>query len=134
MVTDFGIFFAWKFAVLSKADIQPHEDSANFSFGNRLKHSSIPSENFIKPIGVLWNVLEFFGPRFRASYTKSTNGPLVCGALGVQNCPLDISQIQMSTTIFTSLEAKTCKNHGERRLCLTSTCDSVLGGFSPQEL
>ena len=134
MVTKFGIFFAWKSAVLSKADIQSHEDSAHFSFGNRLKNSFIISENFIKPIGVLWNVFEFSGPSFRASYTKSTNGPLVCGALGVQNCPLDLSQRHVSATISTILEGSLFKTHRERKLFPASLCDRVFGGFSPQKL
>ena len=37
MVTKFGIFFALKSAVLSKTDIQSHEDSAHFFFRQSLK-------------------------------------------------------------------------------------------------
>ena len=134
MIINFGIFFAWKSAVLATADIQSHEDSAPFSFGNRFQNSLITLENFIKPIGVLWDVSEFFGPRFRPSYTKSTNGPLVCGALGVKNCPLDMLQRHASARISTIFEGELLKNHRERRLFPTSLCGSVFGGFSPQKL
>ena len=134
MVTNFGIFFAWKFDGFSMADNLSHEDSTEFLSFDRLKDSSIILEKILSPIGTSWNEFEFFGSYISSSYTKSLTGPLVCGVLGVQTWLLDMLQIHIQGTFSTILEGNAIKNHREWRLFLTSLCERVFGGFSPLKL
>jgi hypothetical protein len=134
MVINFGNFFAWKFVGFSMADNLPRGDSTDFLICNRLKDSSIILEKILSPIGTSWNEFEFFGSHISSSYTKSLTGPLVCGVLGVQTWLLDMLQIHIQGTFSAILEGNAIKTHRERRLFLTSLCERVFGGFSPQNL
>jgi len=134
MVTDFGFFSASKFVGFSLTDNQIREDPADFSYVDRFYYTSSTSENFMELIGDLWNVFVFFRSGFRVNPTKSFNGPLVCGTLGVKQCPLDMSQKHTKATISIILEGGLLKTHRERQLFPISLSDSVFGEFSPLNL
>jgi hypothetical protein len=92
VASDFDNFLAWIFLVL---ELINHKILAVWTvniYADRFHTLSIRLDRIPRPSGIPWKEFDFFGLHFSASYTKSVRGPLVCGILGVNKCPLDMSQ------------------------------------------